>query len=158
MAFIVPAKITSKLPISRFNTIEESRDFLLQQRYTRECAHARASRFQTCILIALISIRLRTIPPPPPPRHTDLVAPHRKSVFQREGKSLYRITTKEEKNGYRYEVANGNDLSSIHHGQVRFIISHSTRHVTVSHSSLAFTALYHFTLHSGATSLPTCRH
>jgi hypothetical protein len=33
MSFLVPAKITSKLPFSRFKTLEESRDFLLQQRY-----------------------------------------------------------------------------------------------------------------------------
>ena len=31
-SFIVPQKITSKYPFSRFKTIDESRDFLLQQR------------------------------------------------------------------------------------------------------------------------------
>jgi hypothetical protein len=41
-----------------------------------------------------------------------------KAAFRREGKSLYRITTREKKNGHQYEIANGDDLDAIHNGQV----------------------------------------
>lgn len=73
---IVPKKITSKLPFSRFKTIEESRDFLLQQR---------------------------------------------KKAFQSAGKKMYRIETREKKNGYNYEIANGDDLQEIRDHQWRYI-------------------------------------
>ena len=110
MSFLVPAKITSKLPFSRFKTLEESRDFLLQQRYETlmPLSLLRATTsvwsMRTDSLIDRILCFL-----------SDFC---RKAAFQRAGKSMFRITTREKKNGFAYEVANGNDLDAIHAGQV----------------------------------------